>query len=362
MFKKLGFLVIIFTVALTTAFNVNEVGANNNLVESEKTLFDLEYTGNGSFKINNNKKGFGLNSKENAQSYKVKKKDNGVFEFVENNDLPFDLVIQSTEDQFQAVGEKEIDVNNYDEILNDERISDYIKEDILNFLETATEEEKNNVTLTVYSPDLIENPSNDDGMISIAAASYLPTVYYTGYGSMKYKDEVLYITGYSSNWGTKPMSSKAAAQAEYSKLWSHTMGVLVGEGISAATVNFPLVGPAVSFISFFGQDPAIGGSAQDKINVRTGNERKYRKYTSIMFPKSDYKLGATVDHAYFDIHYEKIVSGKTTRQDIYNVRYTAPNYYSADRRAFDSKGSIAPWRETYSQFKLYGLTFASGIR
>lgn len=53
------------------------------------------------------------------------------------------------------------------------------------------------------------------GNVSPSGSTWLPPVYYTGKGSLRYKDEVLHITNYSTETGERKYSDKAEAQAEY---------------------------------------------------------------------------------------------------------------------------------------------------
>lgn len=38
------------------------------------------------------------------------------------------------------------------------------------------------------------------------------------------------------------------------------------------------------------------------------------------------------------------------------------NVKSSDKKAFENKGGISPWKETYSAYTMYDLTFWSAIR
>jgi hypothetical protein len=304
--------------------------------------------------------GHGVLSKKNEKSkgkkaYKVKKKDKDVYEVVEGKDLSFKYVLATSNDQFQAVEMKNVDTQNIEDIQNDERISDYIKEDILNITKQL-EEQGQTADLTIYSPNLLEEPELAPNMYS-AAASYQPTVYYTGYGSQRYKDEVLVINNYVSNTGERSFANSTYAKEQYNKLFSNIAKTALGEGASAALTNVPHAGIALKLVELFGSDPYVGGSTGDKIKVYF-IEDKWRKYTSIMYPKSDYKLGAISEQFWLDLYVDKIESG-VVRRKTQSTFMRNSDYIYTDKRAYQYKASLGYFNNKTTQHVFYGMTFWS---
>ncbi|ANY74622.1 hypothetical protein BBD41_19770 [Paenibacillus ihbetae] len=347
----------IFTGLLAFSIMFTSFGlvASADTYENDDSVKTVVYKGHGVFVESNNTLNFNKNSEK---AYSIYKQNDAIYELhSENNDVT-NYLIETANNQYQLVGKKEVDPRNLNSIQQDNRISDYIKDDINKVIENASNDD---FSINVYSPALVENLQTfEANSNSVTPYGYLPTVYYTGKGSLKYKDEVLHIQNYSSLTGERKWNSKDQAQAEYKKVFSQLIQVLVGEGLNQFK-KVPAVGISYSFVSMFGQDPAIGGDTKDKIKVFVSEVNKYRKYTSVMFPSTDYKLGAISDWVpNYEVHSDKIVSGKITSKTE-TATYKGENYQWLDQKAYEQKGSLNYWNELITQHEYYGLVFKSAI-
>lgn len=109
----------------------------------------------------------------------------------------------------------------------------------------------------------------------------------------------------------------------------------------------------------FNEDTSIGGDSKDKIKVYVAEPDKYRKYTSVMFPATDYKLAAISEWVpNYEVHSDKVVAGKTTTK-VQRDTWRGDNYNWLDQKAYEQKGSLNYWNELIYYHELYGMTFKS---
>jgi hypothetical protein len=119
----------------------------------------------------------------------------------------------------------------------------------------------------------------------------------------------------------------------------------------------PYTGILFKLVDIFGEDPYVGGSQGDKIKVYFV-EDKWRKYTSIMYPNSDYKLGAISDQFWLDVYVDKIESGVVTRST-QSTFMRNEDYLYTDQRAYEYKSSLGYWDNRTTEHEFYGIKFWS---
>ncbi|MDQ0157416.1 hypothetical protein [Robertmurraya andreesenii] len=242
--------------------------------------------------------------------------------------------------------------------MNDNRLSDYLKEDIYQLAKTIEEKGQSDVNVIIYSPNLIEG-NNTDTIFSIASY-YQPPVYYTGYGSQRYKDEVLVVENYTSDTGETDFSNSSFAKEWYNKVLTNAAKVAASDSAQSVLKNIPYSGLAIRLVNIFGEDPYVGGSTGDKIKVYF-IEDKWRKYTSIMYPSSDYKLGAISDQYWMDVIVDKIESGVQTQKKQSTFMRNA-DYLNTDKRAYEYKSSLGYWNNKTTAHIFYDIYFNSALK
>ncbi|MGY5341768.1 hypothetical protein ACXFAU_04850 [Paenibacillus glucanolyticus] len=330
-------------------------GVSAETYESNRDSFSLQYMGNGVF-------GEKVSINSSNKSYKVKKKDDVIYELLNDKDAVQNYLIETVDGQYQLVGKKEINLEDFNSINNDDSLSDYIKEDIKSIIKKANETEQSGFSITVYTPNLLNNlhAYEPSGNVSPSGSTWLPPVYYTGKGSLRYKDEVLHITNYSTETGERKYSDKAEAQAEYKKLFNQALKAAAGEGLDAILGSIPAYGVVKSFIEIFGTDSSFGGDTDDKIKVYVVEKTKYRKYTSVMFPAADYDMAAVTDNiAEYEVYIDKIKNGVVTQRNQKGLSMKSPSWFSADQKAYEFKASLTHWNERIYYHDYFGMRFRS---
>ncbi|MDH6674156.1 hypothetical protein M2277_004847 [Paenibacillus sp. LBL] len=247
----------------------------------------------------------------NEKSYTIKQmgkqQEHTLYEVVDGGDLPYNMVLDVHGDQsvFQAVGEIAINSNNIDEVKNDNRLSTEIKSDLDKLLQEIKERNLKDVSVTLYSPNLlVSDTSADEVSVMAPGHSWTSPTYWWGEGGHRYKLETLMIRNYVSNTGDKYFNSKLEARDFWNKVFSNTVKTLVNNvtGLWEVTDIPAQISGIIPFPS------QIGGTTGDRIRAYI-TEDKNINYYSIQYPQADYTTKAIGEESWHRLVGITIVNG-----------------------------------------------------